>query len=110
MYHPIAPCQDGFEDHSYSIMRDALEAKHATVEVIAQAEGVLTGARGTKVNVDHTYDTSGSVLFDAVYVCGGTASVRPLTQLGVAIHFVNEAYKHCKVQLEKQTHPVFVRF
>ncbi len=37
-----------------------------------------------------------SVLFDAVYVPGGAKSVATLKEIADAIHFINEAYKHCK--------------
>ena len=36
------------------------------------------------------------MLFDAVYVAGGTNSVAALESDPDAIHFVNEAYKQCK--------------
>jgi len=35
-------------------------------------------------------------LFDAVYVPGGAASIATLQENAAAIHFTNEAYKHCK--------------
>jgi catalase len=36
------------------------------------------------------------VLFDAVFVPGGTESVKTLKADAMAVLFVNEAYKHCK--------------
>jgi catalase len=36
------------------------------------------------------------VLFDAVFIPGGEASVNALRADGMAVHFLNEAYKHCK--------------
>ena len=36
------------------------------------------------------------MLYDAVYVPGGTNSVASLEADAYAIHFLNEAYKHCK--------------
>ena len=35
-------------------------------------------------------------MFDAVYIPGGNSSVAALTADGDALHFVEEAYKHCK--------------
>ena len=35
-------------------------------------------------------------MFDAVYVAGGDASVKALLAEPDAIHFINQAYKHCK--------------
>jgi catalase len=46
--------------------------------------------------VDKTFLTSASVLFDAIYVPGGAESVETLKMQGDAVHFINEAFKHCK--------------
>ncbi|MNI61667.1 hydroperoxidase II [compost metagenome] len=40
--------------------------------------------------------TAASVLYDAVYLPGGTNSVATLEAEANAIHFLNEAFKHCK--------------
>ena len=37
-----------------------------------------------------------SVIFDAVFVPGGAASIKALSTNGVALHYVLEAYKHLK--------------
>jgi catalase len=37
-----------------------------------------------------------SVMFDAVLVPGGAASAQALVKNGDALHFVLEAYRHCK--------------
>lgn len=54
--------------------------------------------RGRKVAVlaSNGFDTSGSVLFDAVYIPGGQASVDELKGSGDVKHFVNEAFRHAK--------------
>jgi catalase len=36
------------------------------------------------------------VMYDAVYVPGGKQSIEMLKTKGEAIHFVNEAFRHCK--------------
>ncbi|MNL60226.1 hydroperoxidase II [compost metagenome] len=35
-------------------------------------------------------------MFDAVYVPGGEASVKAIAAEANAVHFLNEAFKHCK--------------
>ena len=40
--------------------------------------------------------TESSVLYDAVYVPGGDASVQALMKLDEAQEFISEAFKHCK--------------
>jgi catalase len=48
------------------------------------------------LTVDKTLLTSGSVLYDAVFVPGGKESAAALAGDGDAVHFVDEAFKHCK--------------
>src|SRR5690606_14466253 len=48
------------------------------------------------IAVDKTFITTASVVFDAIYVPGGKASVDMLKEQGDAIHFINEAFRHCK--------------
>jgi len=47
------------------------------------------------MEVDKSYVTTASVVYDAVYVPGGRHA-ETLKNQGYAIHFVNEAFKHCK--------------
>ena len=65
-------------------------------KVVAPRLGSLKSANGAEVNIDFSLLTSGSVMFDAVYVPGGDKSVEALKGEASALHFVNEAYKHCK--------------
>ena len=87
---------DGFDDAALAAMKKALTSAGAQVKVIAPRLGFLKGAGGEEVKIDFSFLTSSSVLFDAVYVPGGEKSVEALKQEADAIHFVNEAYKHCK--------------
>ena len=48
------------------------------------------------MNVDFSFLTAGSVLFDAIYLPGGEASVETLKGDAKALLFVKEAYLHCK--------------
>ncbi len=84
---------DGLDVNSLTIVKDALLAEGAVVEVIAPRQGTLSG---TSIEVDHSFLTAASVLFDAVYVAGGTKAVATLAAEANAVHFLNEAFKHCK--------------
>ncbi len=46
--------------------------------------------------VPKSFLTTASVFYDAVYVPGGINSVATLEAEPDAIHFLNEAFKHCK--------------
>ena len=65
-------------------------------QVVGTRSGMLNTAAGGEIETDKSFATAGSVLFDAVFVPGGASSVAALRDKGDAVHFVNEAYKHCK--------------
>jgi catalase len=87
---------DGFDAVSLAAMKKALTNAGAQVKIVAPRLGSLKGANGEDVKIDFSLLTASSVLFDAVYVPGGDESVAALKLEPEAIHFVNEAYKHCK--------------
>jgi catalase len=69
----------------------------AQTQIIAPVLGSISGAlKGKSFKVDQSFLTATSVVFDAVYVPGGTESIAALSNEPDAIHFINEAYKHCK--------------
>ncbi|KKX52174.1 hypothetical protein L950_0201350 [Sphingobacterium sp. IITKGP-BTPF85] len=57
---------------------------------------MVVASDDTPVPVDESFLTAASVLYDAVYVPGGTNSVATLEAEANAVHFLNEAFKHCK--------------
>ncbi|MBG6234093.1 catalase [Pedobacter sp. CAN_A7] len=87
---------DGVNAVSLNTVKDALVSGGATVEVIAPRLGVVIAEQDEKIPVDHTFLTAASVFYDAVYVPGGTNSVATLEAEADAVHFLNEAFKHCK--------------
>jgi catalase len=87
---------DGVEDTELSTLTQALTAAGAQAKVVAPRLGSLTSASGTEIHIDFSLLTAGSVLFDAVYVPGGARSVERLKGEANALHFIHEAYKHCK--------------
>jgi catalase len=87
---------DGFHDDAVSAMKMALTTAGAKVCTVAPRLGVLTGENGEIENANFSLLTGSSVLFDAVYVPGGQASVAALLAQRESAEFINEAYKHCK--------------
>jgi len=87
---------DGFDDVDVAEMNKALLTAGAAPKTVAPRLGVVTGANGDELKVDFSFLTGSSVLFDAVYIPGGDASVEALRQEAEAHEFVSEAYKHCK--------------
>lgn len=91
---------DGVDLAAVNAMKKALTAAGAVVKIVAPRLGSLKTAGGaganTELKIDFSFLTTSSVLFDAVYVPGGAKSVAALKGEADAIHFINEAYKHCK--------------
>jgi catalase len=87
---------DGFDDAAVLNMAKAIEAAGPMAKFVAPRGGTLQGAKGKELTVDFSLLTTSSAIFDAVYVPGGAESVKTLLREAEAIHFINEAYKHCK--------------
>ena len=77
------------------IQQDLLDAG-AVCKLVAPHLGTVSTASGRQLAVDHTFANMPSVMFDAVLIPGGADSAAALCGLGDAVHFVLEAYKHCK--------------
>src|SRR5690349_20397239 len=87
---------DGFNDASVLDMKMSLMKAGAKALTVAPRLGVLSGAGGETLNADFSFSTGASVLFDAVYVPDGEASVAALQAGPEAVDFLREAYQHCK--------------
>src|SRR5215217_3169496 len=87
---------DGFNDAAVAEMKMSLMKAGAVAMTVAPRLGILTGVGGDTLNADFSLLTGASVLFDAVYVPDGEASVAALLAEPETLNFLDEAYKHCK--------------
>ncbi len=87
---------DGFDMSDLDVMKKALLAEGAQLKTVATKLGAIASSDGKTVTADFSFLTASSVLFDAVYIPGGSKSIESLKGEAAAKHFVNEAYKHCK--------------
>ena len=87
---------DGYDHKDVSQVMQALKAGGAKAHIISKHQGMLKSSSGEELEVDKSYVTMASVLYDAVYVPGGKENIETLKMQGDAIHFVNEAFRHCK--------------
>ncbi len=86
---------DGVDDEAFTKVKKELCDLGAMVAVIAPRHGFVTTKSGDQYPIDESLLTTDSVVFDAVYVPGGD-SVKTLVANAEAVHFVAEAFKHCK--------------
>jgi catalase len=87
---------DGVDESSCNLVKEALVNSGAAVDLIAPRLGVVISEGNVAIEVQQSLLTAASVLYDAVYVPGGTNSVATLAAEANAVHFLNEAFKHCK--------------
>ena len=65
-----------------------------TPEIISEKLGAVRGKNGTLLKVDHTFLTTDSVVYDAIYIAGGYSESKQFSK-GMA-HFIYEAFNHYK--------------
>ena len=87
---------DGFNGSEVNQVLESFKSAGITAEFISHNRGVVTSSEGQQVEVNQTFLTADSVLFDAVYVAGGQGSVDALKASKEPIYFVDEAYNHFK--------------
>ena len=87
---------DGFDYPAVKRLQQDLTDAGAICKVVAPHLGTVNTVSGKQIPVDHTFTNMPSIMFDAVLIPGGASSVGVLCSMGDAVHFVLEAYKHCK--------------
>jgi len=87
---------NGVDGDALNTMKAALKAGGAMVKIIAPKMGKIKDSKGNEIKVDQSFLQAASVLFDAVYIPGGADSIAALEKEGDSLHFVDEAYRHCK--------------
>src|SRR5579863_4733979 len=98
---------DGIDGVQVDKMKKALTAAGALTEVIAPKLGQVSTIKGVAIPIDKTLMTVSSVLYDAVYVPGGSKAIQMLAQKPDAVEFISQAYKHCKaIAFESETDPL----
>lgn len=88
--------ENGFNYTELSQVMEQLKGAGMYVKLVSKNLGMITSVEGQELEVDKNWLTTASVQYDAIYVCGGQQSVNSLKSQGDALHFINEAFKHCK--------------
>lgn len=87
---------DGVSEDAVTKVQARLEKEGAFVELIAPKHGHVLTAKKKPLFVQQSLLTAASVLYDAVYVPGGTVAAATLAGEPDAVHFLNEMFRHCK--------------
>ncbi len=86
----------GHEGRDCAKFSALLVAAGATVDIVAPALGQIPASDGKPVKAGRMLLTTPSVVYDAVLVAGGEASVETLMGNPAARRFIAEAFRHCK--------------
>jgi catalase len=87
---------DGVNGAQIATIEQSLSAMHISSEVISLYGGTIVNTEGGKIEVDKTFLTTASVLYDAIYIPGGERSIEALAAHGDPLSFIHEAFKHFK--------------
>lgn len=87
---------DSFNGEDVKVLLKALKQAGAHGKIVSPKAGFITSIEGEQIKVDFRLRTTGSVLFDALYIPGGQKSIEALAKEAPAALFVNESYMHLK--------------
>ncbi|MGD7044424.1 catalase [Jeotgalibacillus proteolyticus] len=85
---------DGYNGAQVKEVLEVLTAKGIQTELISDKLGKRKGIDGTELEIDHTFLTADSVLFDALYAVGGQDLSKKFVK--DTSYFLNEAFMHFK--------------
>ncbi len=87
---------DGHQGRSLAMVKSALEKSGASVEVVSLMLGDVPAADGEPTRAVRSLLNTPSVVYDAVLIADGDASIDALIADDGARRFVEEAFRHCK--------------
>ncbi|SIS59127.1 catalase [Chryseobacterium gambrini] len=80
-------------------LKNKLEDQNAVVEIIAPSLAPVKTDKGDALTPKHSLTSTASVCFDALFVGAGEEAAKELMNAEnkhKVLHFINEAYQHCK--------------
>jgi catalase len=86
---------EGFNFAEYEAVKGALSAAGAFVFTIGPKRQPVKSSSGQSVAPDHHFEGMRSTMFDTLYIPGGS-HVESLVKQGRVVHWVREAFGHCK--------------
>lgn len=86
---------DGFNLVEYETVKTVLTAAGAFPSTIGPRRQPVASSGGKTVTPDHHFEGMRSTLFDSLYIPGGT-HIDTLVKQGRVVHWVREAFGHCK--------------
>jgi catalase len=89
----------GVDGAGVQAVHEALVGQGAVPRIVGPRLGAVESMAGDAVEPDATLETMPSCLFDALVVPDGATAAEALCELGHAVEFVRDTYRHCKAIL-----------
>jgi catalase len=89
----------GVDGESAMEVHRALTSAGAVPRIVAARLGPVESTNGDPLEPDATFETMPSCLFDAAVVPDGKGAADALGELGHALEFLKDQYRHCKAIL-----------
>ncbi len=90
---------DGVDGEALTRLHADLAKRGAVPRFVGALLGAVESASGDSIDVEISIDAGPAVLYDAVVLPDGKEAVNRLAQLGHAMEFVKDMYRHCKTIL-----------
>ncbi|AZA83590.1 catalase HPII [Chryseobacterium lactis] len=90
---------NGCDAKAINQLKKTIEQNGAKVELIAPSLAKVKADDGSELTPKHSLTSTASVCFDALFIGSGKQAVKELMvpeNRHLVLHFINEAYKHCK--------------
>jgi catalase len=87
---------DGVDGEAAQTLHAGLTERGAVPRYVGARLGAVKTESGASIEVEATMETMPSVLFDALAVPGGKAAAVELGNLGHALEFIKDQYRHAK--------------
>jgi len=87
---------DGVDGEAAEALHEGLAAQGAVPRYVGVRLGTVTTASGDTLEAEVTLETTPPVLYDAVAVLGGKEAVVTLGNVGHALEFIKDQYRHAK--------------
>lgn len=84
-----------FNDKEVTDVLNVLQHYGVFIDIISEKLGHVIGSDGTKIKIEETFTTKYPVLYDSIYVVGGSVENQVKFNQGI-IEFIQEQYKHYK--------------
>lgn len=87
---------DGVDGASVAALHAGLLSQGAVPRLVGIQLGPVATVEGKSFEVEVTFESTPSVLYDSIVVPGGKKAVEKLGTVGLAAEFIQLAFRHCK--------------